>query len=76
MDYLVAAEAGQTLAASVRSDDPATLHIYGLDDGEQLAALSERRRLWAGTLPGLAGLRHQRRAGRRGRQYELTVTLR
>ena len=51
VDYIIAGESGQTLAASVRESDPVTLHLYGLDDGEQLAPLPERRRLWAGRLP-------------------------
>jgi len=51
VDYIIEGGSGQKLAASVREQDPVTLHLYGLDDGEQLAALSEHRKLWAGALP-------------------------
>jgi hypothetical protein len=76
VDYIVAGRAGQTLAASVRHDDPATLHVYGLDDGEQLASLSERRRLWAGTLPASQDYIISVVPAEEGARYELTVTLR
>ncbi len=51
VDYIIEGRGGQTLAVSVGEGDPATLHVYGLDDGAQLAPLGERRRLWAGHLP-------------------------
>ncbi len=76
VDYLVAAEAGQTLAASVREDDPVTLHIYGLDGGEQLAALSERRQLWAGRVPVSEDYVISVIPADEGASYELTVALR
>ena len=76
VDYLVAAEAGQTLAASVREGDPATLHIYGLDGGEQLAALSERRQLWAGRVPASEDYVISVIPADEGASYELTVALR
>ncbi len=76
VDYIIAGRAGQTLAASVRDDDPATLHVYGLDDGEQLAPLSERRRLWAGTLPASQDYVISVVPVGEGATYELTVTLR
>jgi hypothetical protein len=76
VDYIVAGQGGQTLAASVRRDDPATLHVYGLDDGEQLAPLSERRRLWAGTLPAPQDYIISVVPAEEGAGYELTVTLR
>ena len=65
VDYLVAGEAGRTLAAAVRGSDPVTLHIYGLDDGRQLAPLSARRKDWAGPAAFGAGLRDQCGAIRR-----------
>jgi hypothetical protein len=76
VDYIVAGHGGQTLAASVRDDDPATLHVYGLDDGEQLAPLSERRRLWAGTLPASQDYVISVVPAGEGARYQLTVTLR
>lgn len=76
VDYIVAGHGGQTLAASVRNEDPATLHVYGLDDGEQLAPLSERRRLWAGTLPASQDYIISVVPAEEGARYQLTVTLR
>jgi hypothetical protein len=76
VDYIIAGKAGQTLAASVRDHDPATIHVYGLDDGEQLAPLSERRRLWAGTLPASQDYVISVVPAGEGARYELTVTLR
>jgi hypothetical protein len=76
VDYIVAGEGGQTLAASVRESDPVTLHLYGLDDGEQLAPLPERRRLWAGRLPATQDYVVSVVPADEGAMYELTVTLR
>ena len=76
MDYIIEGESGQTLAASVREGDPVTLHLYGLDDGEQLAPLSERRKLWAGTLPASQDYVISVVPADEGARYELTVTLR
>jgi hypothetical protein len=76
VDYIIAGESGQTLAASVRESDPVTLHLYGLDDGEQLAPLPERRRLWAGRLPATQDYVVSVVPADEGARYELTVTLR
>ena len=76
VDYIIAGEAGQTLAASVGETDPVTLHLYGLDDGEQLAPLGERRRLWAGRLPASQDYVVSVVPVDEGARYELTVTLR
>jgi hypothetical protein len=76
VDYIIAAERGQTLAASVRESDPVSLHVYGLDDGAQLAPLPERRRLWAGPLPATQDYVVSVVPADEGARYELTVTLR
>jgi hypothetical protein len=76
VDYIIAGRSGQTLAASVREDDPVTLHVYGLDGGEQLAPLPERRRLWAGRLPATQDYVVSVVPADEGARYELTVTLR
>jgi hypothetical protein len=76
VDYIIAAESGQTLAASVRESDPVTLHLYGLDDGGQLAPLPERRQLWAGRLPATQDYVVSVVPADEGARYELTVTLR
>jgi hypothetical protein len=76
VDYILAGESGQTLAASVRESDPVTLHVYGLDDGKQLAPLPERRQIWAGKLPVTQDYVVSVVPADEGGQYELTVTLR
>jgi hypothetical protein len=76
VDYIVEGKEGQTLAASVRESDQVTLHLYGLDDGEQLAPLPERRRLWAGRLPASQDYVVSVVPVDEGARYELTVTLR
>lgn len=76
VDYVIEGAAGQTLAASVRESDPVTLHLYGLDGGEQLAPLGERRRLWAGRLPATQDYVVSIVPVNEGASYELTVTLR
>jgi hypothetical protein len=76
VDYIFQGKSGQTLAASVRESDPATLHVYGLDDGEQLAPLPERRQLWAGRLPATQDYVVSVVPLEEGARYELTVTLR
>lgn len=76
VDYIVAGRSGQALAASVRESDPVTLHVYGLDDGEQLAPLPERRELWAGRLPATQDYVVSVVPADEGARYELTVTLR
>jgi hypothetical protein len=76
VDYIIAGNSGQALAASVRESDPVTLHVYGLDGGEQLAPLPERRRLWAGRLPTTQDYVVSVVPADEGARYELTVTLR
>jgi hypothetical protein len=76
VDYIIEGESGQTLAASVRDGDPATLHLYGLDGGEQLAPLSEHRILWAGTLPASQDYVISVVPADEGASYQLNVTLR
>jgi len=76
VDYVIAGEAGQAFAASVREPDPVTLHVYGLDDGVQLAPLPERRQLWGGKLPATQDYVVSVVPADEGARYELTVTLR
>jgi hypothetical protein len=51
VDYLVRGEMGRTLEASLGGAPSAVLHVYGLEDGVQLARLSDRQRLYAARLP-------------------------
>ena len=76
VDYIIDGESGRTLAASVREGDSATLHLFGLDDGVQLAPLSEGRKLWAGTLPTSQDYVISVVPTDEGASYELTITLR
>ena len=76
VDYIIEGTSGRTLAASVRDGDSATLHMYGLDDGAQLAPLSERRKLWAGTLPTSQDYVISVVPADEGARYQLTITLR
>ena len=50
IDFLVHADAGRTLEVVLGGDPVLSLHVYGLDDGVQLAPLPDRRRLYAGRL--------------------------
>ena len=48
IDYLVKVEAGRTLEAVLGGAPGISLHVYGLDDGVQLARLADRQRVFAG----------------------------
>jgi hypothetical protein len=50
IDYLVRGESGRTLEVDLRGAPATHLHIYGLDDGLQLAPLPERLRFYGGRL--------------------------
>jgi hypothetical protein len=50
IDYLVHAEAGWTLEVVLGGAPTVGLHVYGLEDGVQLARLADRRRLYAGRI--------------------------
>jgi hypothetical protein len=76
VDYIVQGDEGQTLAAIVPDRDRATLHIYGLDRGDQLAPLAERRKEWSGKLPSTQDYIVSVVPMDEGASYELTVTVR
>ena len=48
IDFLVRVDAGRTLEVSLGGAPTVGLHIYGLDDGVQLARLADRQRLYSG----------------------------
>ncbi len=53
VDYLIKGERGRVLDVEVRGGSEDThLHVYGLDDGVQLAPLADRLRRYHGELPG------------------------
>jgi hypothetical protein len=48
VDFLVNADAGRTIEVTLGGPPSVGLHVYGLDDGVQLARLADRQRLYAG----------------------------
>jgi len=50
IDYLIKAEAGRTLEITLGGAPSLGLHVYGLEDGAQLAPLADRQRLYAGRI--------------------------
>ena len=50
IDYLVHADAGWTIEAVLGGAPGLGLHVYGLDDGVQLARLADRQRVYAGRI--------------------------
>ena len=48
IDYLIRADVGRTLEVVLGGAPTVGLHVYGLDDGAQLARLADRQRLYAG----------------------------
>jgi hypothetical protein len=80
VDFLVTGEQGKILQAELRGSpergEAPTLHIYGLDDGVQLAPLPERRRRWSGALPSTQDYIVSVVPARADDQYDLVVGLR
>jgi hypothetical protein len=77
VDYLIKGERGRTLDVELRSEDGAThLHVYGLDDGAQLARLADRQRRFGGALPSTQDYVVSVVPAAEGARYELLVTLR
>ena len=77
VDYLIRGERGRTLEVELRSEDGGThLHVYGLDDGTQLARLADRRRRFGGPLPSTQDYVISVVPAGDGAGYELLVTMR
>jgi hypothetical protein len=51
IDFLVRVDAGRTLEVTLGGAPTVGLHIYGLNDGAQLARLSDRQRLYVARVP-------------------------
>jgi hypothetical protein len=51
VDFLVRVDAGRTLEVTLGGAPTVGLHVYGLNDGAQLARLSDRQRLYAARVP-------------------------
>jgi hypothetical protein len=80
VDFLVRGTQGQVLRVELRGAPVGgaapTLHVYGLDDGVQLAPLGERRRNWSGALPSEQDYVLSVIPPGQGAQYDLLVALR
>lgn len=76
VDYLFKGEPGQILDADLQGSGPGThLHIYGLNDGVQLARLGERLQRFTGTLPSAQDYVISVAPGAEGTPYGLRVTV-
>ena len=80
VDFVVKGTKGQLLRAELRGSPVGsaapTLHLYGLDDGVQLAPLGERGRSWSGALPSDQDYVVSVIPPGEGAQYDLIVALR
>jgi hypothetical protein len=79
VDFLVKGTGGERLRVELRGAPAGggapTLHLYGLDDGVQLAPLGERRRSWSGALPSDQEYVVSVIPPGQGAQYDLLVAL-
>jgi hypothetical protein len=76
IDYLIRGEAGRTLEVRLEREKSAThLHIYGLDDGVQLAHLAEQLRFYGGRLETTEDYIVSVIPTGPDAHYELTITL-
>ena len=79
VDFVVKGTKGQLLRAELRGSPVGsaapTLHLYGLDDGVQLAPLGQRGRSWSGALPSDQDYVVSVIPPGEGAQYDLIVAL-
>ena len=76
IDYLIRAEAGRTLEVVLGGAPTVGLHVYGLDDGTQLARLADRKRLYAGRVATTQDYVVSVVPGAERAAYDLRITLR
>lgn len=76
VDYLIRGGRGRTLEVELRSDGGTHLHVYGLDDGVQLARLPDRLQRYRGGLPSAQDYVISVVPAGEGARYDLLVTLR
>ena len=76
IDYLIRAEAGRTLEVVLGGAPTVGLHVYGLDDGIQLARLADRQRLYAGRVATTQDYVVSIVPGAERAAYDLRITLR
>jgi hypothetical protein len=76
IDYLVKVEAGRTLEAVLGGAPGIGLHVYGLDDGVQLARLADRQRVFAGRVETTQDYVVSIVPGAERAAFDLRITLR
>jgi hypothetical protein len=76
IDYLVRADAGRTLEVTLGGAPTVGLHVYGLDDGVQLAPLADRQRLFAGRVETTQDYVVSVIPGEERAAYDLRITVR
>jgi hypothetical protein len=76
IDFLIRAEAGRTLEVMLGGATTVGLHVYGLEDGAQLARLADRQRLYAGRVPTTQDYVVSMVPGAERAAYDLRITLR
>jgi hypothetical protein len=76
IDYLIRADAGRTLEVVLGGAPTVGLHVYGLNDGAQLARLADRRRLYAGRVATTQDYVVSVVPGAERAAYDLRITLR
>jgi hypothetical protein len=75
VDFLIDGEQGTTLDVALRTDPGSHLHIYGLDDGIQLARLADRKARFTGVLPATQQYVISVVPAGEGTRYELTIAV-
>ena len=76
IDYLIRADVGRTLEVVLGGAPTVGLHVYGLDDGTQLARLADRQRLYAGRVATTQDYVVSVVPGADRAAYDLRITLR
>jgi len=76
IDYLIRADVGRTLEVVLGGAPTVGLHVYGLNDGAQLARLADRQRLYAGRVATTQDYVVSVVPGAERAAYDLRITLR
>jgi hypothetical protein len=76
VDYLIRGDAGRTLEVTLGGAATVGLHVYGLEDGAQLAPLADRQRLYAGRLETTQDYVVSVVPGEERAAYDLRIALR
>jgi hypothetical protein len=76
IDYLIRADVGRTLEVVLGGAPTVGLHVYGLNDGTQLARLADRQRLYAGRVATTQDYVVSVVPGAERAAYDLRITLR